>query len=118
MKKFTAYVWAFLALLIVFVTTGFATLGSVKTTGDSLTVRSSAPVYYTLHLTDGQKLDEVYVNVGVSNAKVGEKIDVILETSTSSTANASGTWVKHGDPITFTNVGSTYEYAKQGVTYN
>ena len=118
MKKFTAYVWAFLALLIVFVTTGFATLGSVKTTGDSLTVRSSAPVYYTLHLTDGQKLDEVYVNVGVSNAKVGEKIDVVLETSTSSTANASGTWVKHGDPITFTNVGSTYEYAKQGVTYN
>lgn len=118
MKKFTAYVWAFLALLIVFVTVGFATLGSVKTTGDSVTVKELAPAYYALNLEDGQKLDEVYVNVGVADAKVGESVSVTVETNTSSTASTSGTWSKHGDAVVFTNVGGSYEYAKQGVTYN
>lgn len=118
MKKITAYVWAFLALLIVFVTAGFATLGSVKTTGDSVTVKENAPAYYALNLEDGQKLDEVYVNVGVADAKIGESISVTVETNTSSTASTSGTWSKHGDPVVFTNIGSSSEYAKQGVAYN
>ena len=57
MKKLSAYVWAFFALLFVFVTVGFATLGSVKTTGDALIAKKNAPVYYALNLDDGQKLD-------------------------------------------------------------
>ena len=118
MKKLSAYVWAFFALLFVFVTVGFATLGSVKTTGDALIVKKNAPAYYSLNLGEGQKLDEIYVNVGVADVAIGYTVNATVETSTTTDASTSGSWVKHGDDVKFANIGANTGNMAQDVTYN
>lgn len=88
MKKITAYTWAFILVILSFFTVGMFTLGSVKTTGDSMTVVKDTAVYYELE--SSQSLKAIYVNVGGIHGTLGEDATITVKTSSNMTSSATG----------------------------
>ncbi|MBQ4053267.1 MAG: hypothetical protein IJD33_02905, partial [Clostridia bacterium] len=62
-KKVTAYTWALIVLVAIYFVTGITTLGTTQTTGDSLYLEANKTAYFNVVL-DGDKLDDIYVNIG------------------------------------------------------
>lgn len=112
MKKLSAFVWAFLALLFVFFTAGAFTIGSAKNTGDKLSYVTNKTAYYTVG-SGGDSLSAVYVNVGAVYTPVGGDTTVTVQYSTSSTSTTS--WKTFGT-ATLANIRS--ESGESGYNYN
>ena len=87
MKKITAYTWAFILVILSFFTVGMFTLGSVKTTGQSMTVMKDTAVYYNLE--SSQSLKAIYVNVGGIHTAIGEDATITVKTTNSTTSSPS-----------------------------
>ena len=111
MKKITAYTWAFILVILSFFTVGMFTLGSVKTTGDSMTVVKDTTVYYELE--SSQSLKAVYVNVGGIHGAIGEDAIITVKTSSSLTSTSYSTF---GSSLKLGNV--TSEENQSGALYN
>ncbi len=92
MKKISAYIWAFIAAIVLFFTAGVFTAGSFTTTGDSLAVAKGETVYYDITLTSGKRLADVYVNIGSIYKKTGESAGVSVKYSTSATSTSFSTF--------------------------
>ena len=113
MKKIGKYVWAFLILLVVVIASGFSTLGSVATTGDSLTYFANKNVVY--QMTESKQVKEVYLNVGAIYKEVGQDATVEVEYTNLSAPTASGGSAFVED-FRLSNVYS--ETGKDGYSYN
>lgn len=121
MKKITAYVWAFIVLLVGFVTAGLFTIGACASTGDALTMSGDATVYYGITLDEGETLDAVFVNVGTVYAPMGEDATVTIKTSTATNPSKTSGWTQFGSVVTVANVygedgleGNNYNWIKVG----
>ena len=104
MKKLTAYTWVFIFAILTFFTVGMFTLGSVKTTGKSMTVLQETTVYYEFE--KNETIDGIYLNVGAIHAEVGTEAVITVKTSNSdaSAAPTSASWSIVGEPIRICNV--------------
>lgn len=114
MKKITAYTWALILLVATFLVSGLLTLGSAKTTGDTLTVAPNDAVCYSMTLGSESKLDEVYINVGAIHTAVGEDATITIKTSTSTSGNPS--WTTMAKAVAIGNV--TGKAGQAGANYN
>ena len=109
MKKFLKQIskrtWAFIVLFALFFAVGISTLGSVRTTGESVALERSRTAYFSLTVADGEKLDSVYVKVDNYFAADGEDLVLTLNTinasapaaASFSSSNAVKTTVVHAD---------------------
>ena len=89
MRKIGKYVWAFLAMLAVVIVSGFATLGSVCHTGESMTYFAGKSAVFKF--VDGEKtVESVYVNVGTIYEDVGQNCKIEVEYSNATTPSSSG----------------------------
>ncbi len=114
MRKIGKFIWAFLAVLAVFLCTGLATLGSVQSTGDSMTYVSGKTVMYKF--SGGKKqLGSVYVNVGTIYEKIGDRVSIEIEYSSQSSPSTSG----GTDLVPAYYMSNVYSSAgKNGLNYN
>ena len=97
MKKIGAYTWALIVLIFVFLTTGLFTLGSTKSTGESVQLKAGDTAYFTLNLESGDKLASVHVNVGEVYVETGKTATVTVKTSDSSSPSTATTnWSTFG----------------------
>ncbi len=110
MKKITAYTWAFILVILAFFTVGMFTLGSVKTTGKSMTVVDTQTVNY--ELASSQSIQAVYINVGGIHGELGEDAKITVKTSSSATAS----YTTFGTAVSLGNV--TSEKNQSGALYN
>ena len=110
MKKITAYTWAFILVILSFFTVGMFTLGSVKTTGKSMTVVDTKSVYYELE--SSQSLQAIYLNVGGIHGELGKDAKITVKTSSS----ASSSYSTFGTALNLGNV--TSEKYQSGALYN
>ena len=91
MKKIGAYTWALIVLVFVFLTAGLFTLGTARTTGESVLLKGGNTAYYTVNVGSNDKLASVYVNLGEVYVENGEAATVTVKTSsTSSPSTSSG----------------------------
>ena len=114
MKKLTTYVWAFLVSLVLFFAVGVCTLGSVKTSGESMTVVAGTPVYYDLG--GSVKVNAVYVNIGAIHGEIGSDATITMKKTTSLTSAADATWANLSSPKAVGNITSTDNI--EGAQYN
>ena len=114
MKKISGFLWAFMALVLVFLTAGAFMLGTTKHTGKSLVCETEKTVYYTVSLESGDSLAEVYVNVGSVYLPVGGDANLYVKYSTSSTSTTN--WKRVSLPISIANLQS--ETGVSGSNYN
>jgi len=114
MKKITAYIWAFIVLILAFFAAGVCTLGNTKTTGDSMTVVKQKAVYYQLETS--QTLQAIYVNVGGIHTAIGEDVTVTVQTSTSTSTPSKASWSTFGKEMKVGNVTSAEN--KSGISHN
>ena len=97
MKKIGAYTWALIVLVFVFLTAGLFTLGSARTTGESVLLKGGNTAYYTVNVGSDDKLAAVYVNLGEVYVESGEAATVTVKTaSTSSPSTTAGNWSTFG----------------------
>ena len=89
LKKISGYTWAFVLVVILFLTSGIFLIGSPKTAGDSLLVKTGKTAYFSLETEDKDKLDSIYLNLGTMYANVGEDVTVTVKTSTYSAPSAA-----------------------------
>ena len=92
MKKLTSYMWALVALLIVFFTVGAFTLGTTETAGQSLLVKADSPMYLSLKVENNEMLSSVYVNVGDIYTQPGRETTLSVKTNTSATPASSSSF--------------------------
>lgn len=113
MKKIGKYVWAFLVVLVLFISVGFATLGSAVSTGDSLLYATGKTAMFSLG--GSKKLGAVYINVGAIYTGVGDTAEIEVEYTTASSPSTTG-----GSDVTpkflLSNVYS--QSGKNGYNYN
>lgn len=112
MKRIGKFVWAFLALMAVFLGVGFSTLGSAKTAGESMTYFANKSAVYEF-VSGSRSVKSVYVNVGAIYAEVGDSVKLEVEGS-NSTSSTSGTDV--AAPFYMSNVYS--QSGRDGYNYN
>ena len=87
--KYSMYSWLTAALAAVFFIVGLFTLGNPKTTGETFSLAREKVAVYNLTYSDGQTyLKDVYVNVGSIYASEGETVNLLVQTSTSSTSKS------------------------------
>lgn len=113
-KKLSAWVWAFLALMLVFFSVGVATLGSFKTSGKSAIATPDSTLYYAVELKSGEKLNSVYVKFGSVYTAEGGYAKVTVKTATS--ANSTASFSTLGAENKISNVYS--KDGHNGVNYN
>lgn len=92
-KKISAFLWAFLVLLLAFFATGVATLGSLRATGKSFVCEQNQAVQYDLELVNGDKLDSVYVNAGLIR---GEKASLTVKSTNKDSTVITENWSSLG----------------------
>ena len=114
MKKITAYTWAFIVFVFAFFTTGMFTLGSIKTTGEALTVLKDQTVYYELETS--ATVQEVYVNIGAIHTEADKETTITVKTTSSSSAPSQASWTKFGADLTMKSVdGRLYNWVAVAV---
>lgn len=114
MKKITAYTWAFILIILSFFTVGMFTLGSLKTTGNSMTVVKDTTVYYELANSEStQSLKAIYLNVGGIHGELGQDAKITVKTTSSFTSTSYSTF---GSALELGNVTSAEN--KSGALYN
>lgn len=120
MKKLSAYVWAFIVLIVVFFTAGVSTLGSAATSGESLFVQANTKAYFSLADEDGntynEKVKDVYVKIGSVYNEVGEDFTLNVGFSTSVSPSSDSSFTKAANVVA-TNVYSAGDGA-DGIHYN
>ena len=110
MKKITAYIWAFIVLILAFFTVGVCTLGNTKATGDSMTVVKEKVFYYEFGNTETETLKAVYVNIGGIHTAIGEDVTLTVQTTTATSWTTLGSTTKVGNITSAEN--------KEGVSHN
>ncbi len=89
MKKIGKFLWAFFVLIAVVIVSGFATLGTVRQTGDSMTYFAGKSAVYKF--TGGETIVEsVYLNVGAIYEDVGGNAKIEVQYSNATTPPSSG----------------------------
>jgi hypothetical protein len=120
MKKLSAYVWAFIVLIVVFFTAGVATLGSAATSGKSMFIHAGEKAYFSLVNSNGdsnsEKVKDVYVKIGSVYNAMGEDFTVNVAFSTSQTPSATSSFTKATN-VVVNNVYSEKD-GLDGVHYN
>lgn len=117
MKKIGAYTWALIVLVFVFLTAGLFTLGTARTTGESVLLKGGNTAYYTVNVGSNDKLASVYVNLGEVYVAEGEAATVTVKTSsTSSPSTSAGNWSTFGMPFNAAAVRTTAK--GEAVHYN
>ncbi len=114
LKRITAYTWALIALIVIYFATGITTLGTTQTTGDSLYLEANKTAYFNVSRESGEKLDDIYVNIGSIYGTEGAAANVTVKyySSTSSSPTTSSTYWKELGKV---KVGNVYnQYAKGG----
>ena len=85
-NKFTI---SFIILLAVFFIAQLFTLGSLRSSGESLEYASGKTVIYNAEIKSGEKLDDIYIKVGSIYADYGAAATVTVKTGTSSSSTAT-----------------------------
>ena len=113
MKKLTSYMWALVALLIVFFTVGAFTLGTTETAGQSLLVKADSPIYLSLTVENNEMLGSVYVNVGDIHTDPQRETTITVRTNTSGTPATSSSFTTAKDlTLTLSNLTTQKEEGK------
>ena len=116
LKRITAYTWALIALVAIYFVTGITTLGTTQTTGDSLYLEANKTAYFNVSRQSGEKLDDIYVNIGSIYGTEGGTANVTVKyysSTSSSPATTSSYWKELGK----VKIGNVYNrYAKDGNT--
>lgn len=89
LKKISGYTWAFILVVVVFLTSGIFLIGNPTTAGEALLVKQGQTAYFSLETEDSEKLDAIYLNLGAIYTEVGEDVTVTIKTSTYSAPSAS-----------------------------
>lgn len=89
LKKISGYTWAFILVIVVFLTSGVFLIGSPQTTGETLLVGQGKTAYFSLETENTDKLDAIYLNLGTIYTEVGQDVTVTIKTSTYSAPSAS-----------------------------
>lgn len=96
LKKITAYTWALIILVAIYFVSGITTLGTTQTTGSSLYLDENKTAYFSLSRESGEKLDDIYANIGTIYAKEGKTANITIKyyssTSTSTPTTTSSYW--------------------------
>ena len=122
MKKLSAYIWAFIALIVVFFTAGVATLGTAATSGKSTFIHADEKIYFSLLNADGasnsENVKDVYVKIGSVYNEVGEEFTLNVALSTSQTPTSStSTYFTKAENVVVNNVYSEKD-GVDGANYN
>lgn len=112
MKKIGKFLWAFFAMMTIFLGVGLSTLGSGKTAGDSMTYFANKSAVYEF-VSGSRSVKSVYVNVGTVYTEVGDSVKLEVQGSNSSTL-ASATDI--ASPFYMSNVYSST--GRDGYNYN
>ncbi|MBQ8343326.1 MAG: hypothetical protein IJY21_04385 [Clostridia bacterium] len=114
LKQITAYTWALIALVVIYFATGVTTLGTTQTTGDSFYLEANKTAYFSVSRESGEKLDDIYVNIGSVYGTEGGAANVTVKyyASTSSSPTTSSSYWKELGKVNVDNVYN--QYAKDG----
>lgn len=106
LKRITAYTWALIALVVIYFATGISTLGTTQTTGDSFYLEANRPVYFSVSRASGEKLDDIYVNIGMMYCDEASTGNVVVEyyTGTSSSPAANSSYWKQLGKVRIGNI--------------
>lgn len=99
LKRITAYTWALIALVVIYFATGISTLGTTQTTGDSFYLEANKTAYFSVSRASGEKLDDIYANIGSIYATEGSSANVTLKYykgTSNSPATSSSSWTTLG----------------------
>lgn len=121
LKRITAYTWALIALVVIYFATGISTLGTTQTTGESFYLEANKAAYFNVSRASGEKLDDIYVNIGsIYGIESGAaNVTVKYYQSTSSSPAINSTYWKTLGSL---RIGNVYnQYAKNdnaGLNFN
>lgn len=116
-KKITAYTWALILLVVIYFATGITTLGTTQTTGDSLYLEANKTAYFNVTL-DGDKLDDIYVNIGSIYCKETVAVNVTVkqyESKNTTTPTANNNNWKELRKVKIGNVYCPYVKESEGI---
>ena len=112
MKKFGKYAVAFFVTFLVFILSGFFSLGSFLNAGASMHYLANETVIFSFG--SSVEVDSVYVQIGAIYVKNGETAQIEVETSTYTTPSTTGT--DFGSKFLVSNVYA--ESGKNGEQFN
>ncbi len=100
-KRITAYTWALIVLVAIYFATGITTLGTTQNTGESFYLEANKTAYFNVLRGNGDKLDDIYANIGLIYGKEGNAANVTVKyyNSTNSTTptTSSSNWKELGN---------------------
>ena len=97
MKRISAFVWAFILLLVACFTTGAFCLGTTKHTGKSLTCVQDKTAYYTVDMGESKMFSAVYLNIGAVYLPENGEASVVVKYSTASSSTTN--WKRVATPL-------------------
>ena len=97
MKRISAFVWAFILLLVACFTAGAFCLGTTKHTGKALDCIENKSAYYTVDMGDSKMFCAVYLNIGAVYVPESGDASVVVKYSTSSTSTTN--WKRVAPPL-------------------
>ena len=112
MKKIGKFLWAFFALMAIFLGVGLSTLGSATTAGDSMTYFANKSAVYEF-VSGSRSVKSVYVNVGTVYTEVGDSVKLEVQGTNSSTLSST---TDIASPFYMSNVYSST--GRDGYNYN
>lgn len=114
-KRITAYTWALIVLVAIYFVTGITTLGSTQNTGESLYLEANKTAYFNVLRPNGERLDDIYANIGLIYGKEGEAANVTVKyysSTNSATPTANSSYWKELGKVKIANAYN--ENAKDG----
>lgn len=120
LKRVTAFTWALIALVVIYFATGVTTLGTTKTTGNSLYLEADKTAYFSVSRESGEKLNDIYANVGTIYATEGRRANVTVKyyASTSSSPTTSSSYWKELGTVQISNVTGSLQGDVNGANFN
>ena len=105
-KQITAYTWALIVLIAIYFVTGITTLGSTQTTGNAFYLEENKTAYFNVSRESGEKLDDIYVNVGsIYGTETGyATVTVKYYSNTGSNPTASSSYWKELGKVDIGNI--------------
>ena len=114
-KRITAYTWALIVLVAIYFVTGITTLGSTQNTGESFYLEANKTAYFNVLRPNGERLDDIYANIGLIYGKEGEAANVTVKyysSTNSATPTANSSYWKELGKVKIANAYN--ENAKDG----